>query len=47
VIDAENFVGYEDTSVTARMQAQYTDIILVVCAFYLGALKMLTEDFEE
>jgi hypothetical protein len=30
VIDAENFVGYEDTSQTARMQASYTDIILIV-----------------
>ncbi|KAF7295509.1 cobW domain-containing protein [Mycena indigotica] len=29
VIDAENFTGYEDTSPTARMQASYTDIILV------------------
>lgn len=30
VIDAENFIGYEDTSPTAKMQASYTDIILVV-----------------
>jgi G3E family GTPase len=30
VIDAENFAGYEDTSVTARMQAQYTDVLLIV-----------------
>ena len=30
VIDAENFIGYEDTSPTARMQASYTDLILVV-----------------
>ncbi|KAI0261561.1 cobW-domain-containing protein [Gloeopeniophorella convolvens] len=29
VIDAENFAGYEDTSVTARMQAQYTDLLLI------------------
>ncbi|VDC06861.1 unnamed protein product [Peniophora sp. CBMAI 1063] len=29
VIDAENFVGYEDTSVTARMQAQYTDLLAI------------------
>ncbi|PPQ91024.1 hypothetical protein CVT25_013949 [Psilocybe cyanescens] len=29
VIDAENFVGYEDTSPTARMQASYSDIILI------------------
>ncbi|KAI0315186.1 CobW/HypB/UreG, nucleotide-binding domain-containing protein [Amylostereum chailletii] len=31
VIDAENFRGYEDTSVTAKMQAQYTDVLLLVC----------------
>jgi G3E family GTPase len=30
VIDAENFTGYEDTSITARMQAAYTDMLLVV-----------------
>ena len=30
VIDAENFTGYEDTSPTARMQAEYTDVILIV-----------------
>ena len=30
VIDAENFAGYEDTSPTARMQASYTDMILIV-----------------
>lgn len=30
VIDAENFAGYEDTSPTARMQASYTDVILIV-----------------
>ncbi|KAF5359580.1 hypothetical protein D9756_003166 [Leucocoprinus leucothites] len=29
VVDAENFVGYEDQSPTARMQASYTDIILI------------------
>ncbi|KAG8854010.1 hypothetical protein FRB96_007873 [Tulasnella sp. 330] len=29
VIDAENFTGYEDTSVTAKMQAQYSDVLLV------------------
>jgi len=29
VIDAENFTGYEDTSPTAKMQASYTDVILV------------------
>jgi len=30
VIDAENFAGYEDQSPTARMQASYTDILLIV-----------------
>jgi G3E family GTPase len=29
VIDCVNFRGYEDTSYTARMQAQYTDVILL------------------
>ncbi|KAG6336365.1 hypothetical protein ID866_2722 [Astraeus odoratus] len=29
VIDAENFTGYEDTSPTAKMQASYSDLILV------------------
>ena len=29
VIDCANFRGYEDTSYTARMQAQYTDLILL------------------
>ncbi|KAI0703823.1 CobW/HypB/UreG, nucleotide-binding domain-containing protein [Cytidiella melzeri] len=29
VIDAENFTGYEDTSPTARMQASYTDMIII------------------
>ncbi|CCO28535.1 hypothetical protein BN14_02530 [Rhizoctonia solani AG-1 IB] len=29
VVDAENFTGYEDTSPTAKMQAQYTDVILL------------------
>ncbi|KAM6504433.1 cobW domain containing protein [Amanita muscaria] len=29
VIDAENFIGYEDTSPTAKMQASYTDLILI------------------
>jgi len=29
VIDAENFVGYKDTSLTAKMQASYTDLILI------------------
>lgn len=30
VIDAENFMGYEDTSPTARMQASYTDLLVIV-----------------
>ncbi|CCM07054.1 uncharacterized protein FIBRA_09376 [Fibroporia radiculosa] len=29
VIDAENFTEYEDTSPTARMQASYTDVLLI------------------
>lgn len=29
VIDVENWKGYEDTSVTARMQARYTDLIVL------------------
>lgn len=29
VIDCENFSGYEDTSFTAKLQAQYTDVILM------------------
>ncbi|KAI0090237.1 cobW-domain-containing protein [Irpex rosettiformis] len=29
VIDAENFAGYEDNSPTARMQASYTDLIII------------------
>ena len=32
VVDAENFAGYEDTSPTARMQASYSDVILIVSA---------------
>jgi G3E family GTPase len=38
VIDAENFTGYEDTSVTARMQAQYTDVLLIVSHYPYFAL---------
>lgn len=30
VIDAENFMGYEDSSPTARMQASYTDLLVIV-----------------
>ncbi|RUS33664.1 hypothetical protein BC938DRAFT_470625 [Jimgerdemannia flammicorona] len=29
VVDCANFTGYEDTSYTAKMQAQYTDVILL------------------
>ncbi|KAL9054796.1 MAG: hypothetical protein Q9162_003919 [Coniocarpon cinnabarinum] len=29
VIDVENWLGYEDTSVTAKMQARYTDLIVL------------------
>lgn len=29
VIDVENWKGYEDTSITAKMQASYTDLILL------------------
>ncbi|KAK7454601.1 hypothetical protein VKT23_011353 [Stygiomarasmius scandens] len=29
VIDAENFAGYEDSSPTAKMQASYTDMLLI------------------
>lgn len=29
VIDAVNFAGYEDTSYTAKLQAQYTDLIIL------------------
>jgi G3E family GTPase len=29
VIDAENWKGYEDTSYTAKMQARYTDVIVL------------------
>lgn len=32
VVDAENFTGYEDTSPTAKMQASYTDLIIIVSA---------------
>lgn len=29
VVDCVNFSGYEDTSYTAKLQAQYTDVILL------------------
>ncbi len=40
VIDCVNFRGYEDTSYTAKLQAQYTDVILMnkcelVCLYSL------------
>lgn len=44
VIDAENFTGYEDSSPTARMQASYTDLILIVCSvalFLIAAADIL------
>lgn len=31
VVDCENFKGFEDTSPTAKMQAQFSDVILLVC----------------
>ncbi|KAF8583837.1 cobW-domain-containing protein, partial [Ramaria rubella] len=34
-LDAENFIGYEDKSLTAKMQAQYTDVILLVSERHL------------
>lgn len=40
VIDAENFAGYEDTSPTARMQASYTDLIIIVSAASLTHLTL-------
>lgn len=41
VIDAENFAGYEDTSPTARMQASYSDVILIV-SFSSDGTRTLT-----
>lgn len=40
VVDAENFVGYEDTSPTAKMQASYTDVILIVCGLRQDAAML-------
>lgn len=43
VVDCVNFRGYEDTSYTAKLQAQYTDVILLnkhelvmnnICSYY-------------
>jgi len=54
VIDVENWQGYEDTSYTAKMQAQYTDLIIFnkhelvderrfdVCLDRLGDLEIQT-----
>jgi G3E family GTPase len=49
VIDAENFTGYEDTSPTAKMQASYTDMILIVdcssdLAFHASANAGFTQN---
>lgn len=40
VVDAQNFSGYEDTSPTAKMQASYSDIILIVSALVEDADSM-------
>lgn len=40
VVDAENFSGYEDTSPTAKMQASYSDIILIVSTLVEAADSM-------
>ncbi|OMJ28615.1 COBW domain-containing protein [Smittium culicis] len=37
VIDCKNFMGYEDTSYTAKLQAKYTDLIL------LNKVELVTE----
>jgi G3E family GTPase len=29
VVDCVNFAGYEDTSYTAKLQARYTDLVLL------------------
>ena len=42
VVDAENFAGYEDDSPTARMQASYSDIILIVRPLLLPSLPLFT-----
>jgi len=41
VIDAENFTGYEDTSPTAKMQASYSDIILIVRVLLIDGASLL------
>jgi G3E family GTPase len=43
VIDAENFVGYEDTSTTAKMQAQYSDLLLIVSPARYNENALLAE----
>jgi G3E family GTPase len=30
VVDAENFAGYDDESPTAKLQAKFCDVILIV-----------------
>lgn len=47
VIDAENFTGYEDTSPTARMQASYTDMIIIVRTARTHLLIFLTYFLEQ
>ncbi|GJJ08452.1 hypothetical protein Clacol_002670 [Clathrus columnatus] len=47
VIDAENFTGYEDKSVTAKMQAQYTDILLLVSERELDIVIDRLDDLNE
>lgn len=54
VIDVENWEGYEDTSITAKMQAKYTDFVVFnkwedvserrfeECLDHLGALDLQT-----
>ena len=42
VVDAENFTGYEDTSPTARMQASYTDLILIVRSTTVSTMRLLS-----
>ena len=40
VIDVENWQGYEDTSVTAKMQAKFTDL-LILNKHEVGILDLL------
>ncbi|CDO76504.1 hypothetical protein BN946_scf184361.g3 [Trametes cinnabarina] len=43
VVDAENFAGYEDTSPTAKMQASYTDVILIRHTINVGHIALQQE----